>query len=311
MKEVQSLAKGEGRRLKYIESREDANPDLPYFEVIRNTHQHYEIKSYNHASHPNSDRMHFITSYLQHRIFPSMIGDMSGVFQIELHDVYDKEKTDFSNTLVWSKIKGDTDVVLMPDLYHLCNFFGKLDDIHKDTSAYADKNDRICFFGSSTGSTEITKNERVRGCTWASTNADIADFFITRKVQMSHECVIPRNIMCPLVAQKKLFDYKFCCDIKGNTNCWDRVPVIMASNSLLFKMPCEFMSFYEPLLDERSYVQIDNYCDLRHHRSFFLANQKISIDKIKSCNGFAEKYFNSNVAEYYLKNMFQEYLEQR
>lgn len=233
---------------------------------------------------------------------------MSGAFQVELHDVYDNEKIDFTNTLVWSKYKDDEHVILLPDIYHLIDFCGKLKKT--DLITYENKKDKICFFGSSTGSTDVQHNERINSCKWGSCHADVADFFITRKVQMHEETVIPGNIVCDPVEQSKILDYKFCCNIKGNTNCWDRVPVIMASNSLLFQMPSEFMSFYEPLI-RTSIAQITDHDDLVRQRMFYLTNQTEAQRMIKEANEFARIYLNAEVAQHYMVNLFQEFVDKK
>lgn len=304
--DVKDLACIEGKRLKPIRSVEDLNPLLPNFTISREFSK-YTVHAGNFEHHPNADRMQMLAYYLLHNVCPNIIGDVSGLFQIELHDVYDPPKTDFSNTLVWSKYKTDQHVILLPDLYHMCDYFGKLNVNLSDDKPYSQKKDKVCFFGSSTGSTIIPLNERVTGCTWGSHNFDIADFFITRKVQMLDSTIIARNIMTSEVPLSKIFDYKFCCDIKGNTNCWDRVPIIMASNSLLLRMPCEFMSFYEPLVPRQ--VLVEGYEDLRKKRSFYLENQMHATEIVNSNQTFAKRYFTEKVARGYMLALFQEYVD--
>lgn len=301
--DVQHLARVEGKRLKPIRCVYDLNPVLPHFSISRELSK-YTVHAGNFEHHPNADRMQMLAYYLLNNICPNIIGDMSGLFQIELHDVYDPLKTDFSNTLVWSKYKIDQDVILLPDLYHMCNYFGKLNV--SDDKPFARKKDKLCFFGSSTGSTFIPMNERVRGCIWGSKNFDIADFFITRKVQMLDSTIIANNLMTSEVPLRKIFDYKFCCDIKGNTNCWDRVPIIMASNSLMLRMPCEFMSFYKPLIPTQ--VVVEDYEDLRKKRLFYLENQRHATNIVDSNQTFAKRYFTEKVARIYMLNLFQEYV---
>lgn len=305
MENVAELARIQGRRLKSV-SCDEVNKHMPYFTLERNSDRAYKARAFNYRNHPNADRMGFLTCYLQQHVCPYVVGDMSGLFQIELHDVYDKDKYDTTNTLVWSKYREDEHVILMPDIYHLIDFCGKLKTA--DLITYENKKDKMCFFGSSTGSTDLRKNERVIGCTWGSSHADVADFFITRKVQMDENTIIPGRIMCPPVAQSKILDYKFCCNIEGNTNCWDRVPVIMASNSLLFQMPSEFMSFYEPLI-HTGIVNINHYDQLPEQMMYYVQNTREAQRMIMDANEFARTYLQAEVAQHYMVNLFQAFVD--
>lgn len=311
MEDVVDLARIEGKKLRPISCVEDLNQALPYLKVVRDMDNNYKTTGHNYEQHPNASRMEFLQSYLEHKVLPFVKGNLSGYFNVELHDVYDPIKTVFDNCLVWSKQKGDDHVVLMPDLYNLIDYHGQLRVT--DQSSWVSKRDKMCFFGSSTGSTILNENERVKGCTWGCSHADIADFFITRKVQMAADVRIPLHIMCPPVGLHEMFNYKVCCDIKGNTNCWDRLPIVLNSRSLLFQLPSEFMSFYEPILVSsklgKKMVHVESYDDLPGKLKYYLTNPKEAIQITRDANAFANTYLNSHVAQHYFVTMMQSHVD--
>lgn len=314
---VQHLAVIEGRKLKPKQKADDVTLGVPYFHIeIDHRFKNVEIGLGAYKGHDNQDRMLFFAEYLMKRILPTIpnIASLQGFFSMELHDTYSylNNGVDYTGCLTWSKRKSDHNVVLLPDLYQIVNYGGKLQN-HLDTYAWESKNNKIGFWGTTTGSRNPKENERIQTCLWAHEHAaDVTEFKITKVAQMTHEQVLhdlPNFEKVynaeGQVSQDHMFGYKFLLDIPGNTCSWDRVPLIMSSNSLLFKKPCKDMCFYYPLMIDRThYVEVNEH-NMLNMREYYLNNPREAAFIIQNANHFAKTFFNNRVAEIYTRSLFQ------
>ena len=307
------LAKNEGRKLKPTRNEGDVKHDnLPYFEVVNPAF----VKGYNYEKHDNAPRMSFIESLMP--VVLQNISDKSAMrnmfFNIELHDTYsylEKFKTQnmYDNCLVWSKRKFDTNVILLPDVYHISNYGGKLNFV--DGKIWDAKKNKIGFWGTTTGDVNPARNQRIQTCLWGLDRRDFTDFYITNIAQIKPEDilrVVPNfeKIVTKYKTQEEMLDYKFLLDIPGNTCSWDRVPSIMSSNSLLFKMPCQDVCFYYPMMhDGVHFVQVDE-TTMRDKFTYYMNNPKEVQFIIENAKRFAKKIFNQNAALLYMKYLFEE-----
>lgn len=316
---VSALALNEGKGLKPIYEEDELNRMIPYFSIKKRpqsspTSSSYDVTGYNYQNHENGPRMGFLTSYFQDCVLPfvSKEIDVSGFYQVELQDsnsYLQHNGIDYKNTLVFSKSKKDRKSILLPDFYHMQNYGPMFALI--DHGVFGDKEDKIAFYGSSTGYRfDPEQNERIKACCWSLDKKHFTDFHITNMVQIPREklaaCTLPLSkIMHEPIHPLNLLKYKFCLDIPGNTCSWDRVPFILKSQSLLLKMPCEDMCFYYPILQHGTHflnVDYDNMYDTYLH---CINNPRECEHLIKNANAFAKQYLSGNIAAMYTLQLIE------
>ena len=310
---ISHLASIEGYKLKIHTDINYVNHKLPYFKLTKNNDGFYDLGIYNYKSHDNADRMVFLTNYLQDNVLRLVDKglNLTGYYNVELHDTYSylDNGYDYSNCLVWSKNKKDHYPILMPDLYHLIDFGGKLKE--RDTLSWENKKDYISFYGSTTGNKNPIMNTRIKTCLWARNHNHFTNFRITNIVQMDKNVVyknIPEinNVLSSPVHHTKLFDYKFLLDIPGNTCSWDRVPLVLNSNSLLFKMPCDDMCFYYPLLHHKEHFVGVNHHNMFANFTYYKNNPLESKEITKRANTFVQNFLKPQHALMYLVYLFEQ-----
>jgi len=307
---IHHLGACQGSRLKIAYTQDRINKRLPFFNINKE-----RIDIGNFQEHDNADRLPFFASYLGRILSSIEPGTMDvlngGFFNIELHDtyVYLDKNDDYDNVLVWSKGKKDQNVVLLPDLYNIVNYNNSLER-NVDRLNWDDKKNKMAFFGTTTGNMNPAKNERILTCMWGKEHRDLADFYITKVAQMKMNDILAvfptfRDIVYPQVTPEYMFQYKFLVDIPGNTCSWDRVPLVMNSRSLLFKMPCGDMCWYYPLLHDREhYIHVD-VDDIVKKHNYYLNNPKEAAEIIKRANAFVKTYLHPDSARIYTKALFE------
>ena len=313
---VRYIAEKEGRMLKPSRNICDvqcAHPSIPYFALADD-----RVIGYNFATHDNASRMSFFSQVMEQWVLPNVKNYNKSsplYFNIELHDTYSYlthfTEGMYKNCLTWSKRKCDVDVVVMPDCYHLTNYGGKL--ANKDSKTFSQKQNKIGFWGTTTGNKDPLKNERINMCLWAMDHRDKTDIFITHVAQIPLTELLMKVPEFPKLYQPykqldEMCNYKFLLDIPGNTCSWDRVPYILNTNSLLFKYPCQDMCFYYPLLQEGThYVGVDK-SDMFNKANFYYNNPKEAELITSNANTFVKQYLNPTCAISYMKWLFQESL---
>lgn len=301
------LGHNEGLKLRIGRSFSDINTTIPYFHI-----QGRDISIGGHIGHDNQDRLPFFAQYLKSYIFPHLDKDakLDGYYNIELHDTYSylKNNTSYDNCMTWSKRKMDQSVVLLPDLYQLMDYGGKL--AYRDVLQWEDKNTKIGFWGTTTGDRDPLLNKRLQICKWGLNHKEETDFYITKIAQMNVTDVVATYPEFPRMSKgftspDEMFMYNFLLDVPGNTCSWDRVPQVLNSNSLLFKMPCQDMCFYYPLLhDGTHYMSIDEH-NMLQKRTFCLSNPSLCKFISANAQNFAKTFLNSQMAKTYLVALFE------
>lgn len=305
---VHNLALKESKILKIHEDIETVNYTIPFFQIDND-----KVKIGGYKTHDNAPRMLYFSKYLQQNVLPNIQSkhNLNGFYNIELHDSNSYVENNYNNCLVWSKNKHDTSSILIPDIFNLGNYGNKLNDL-KDNKTWEEKVDKMGFWGSSTGDMDPCKNQRISDCLWFQSLDPLhiySDVFITNIVQMNPNTVIKKipkifDVFRYPVTYNEQFKYKFLLDIPGNTCCWDRTPLILNSNSLLFKMPCDEMCFYYPLLQENIYyVQVDR-SNVFSKYNYYLKNSNEANTIIRNAKLFAEKVLNEEMARQYLITFF-------
>jgi hypothetical protein len=312
------LAQLESKRFKFCKDEADVYPSLPYIRIYKNAFGKLEATGHNHKGHDNEGRMQFMTKYLNAYVLPNISKhiDPSGFYSIELHDSYSylTNSKCYDNCLTFSRSIKDNQGILMPDMYHLCNYGGILS--LKDPFPWLNKKDKIGFFGTTTGDREPLKNERIKACLWGLDNRDISDIYITNIAQMKKESIyaaIPNAsmIMHPHVPEVDQYRYKFLLNIRGNTCCWNRLPMILNSKSVCFNMPCDDISFYYPLLIPKTHYVPVTYDNLSTMTHYYKNNPQEAQSIASNANHFVDQYLRGNQALVYMVHLFEGMAEQK
>jgi len=312
------LAQKEGKKLRYRP--DDHDPVVPFIRVTGKRLGH--IQPFNHIGHDNEARMDFVRHLFTNIIGPSFhthTPALQGDFNIELHDSYSYlprgcEEALYTGCMTWSKNRTHNHVVLLPDLYQLSNY-GNGSLITPDSfSSWSQKPlDKIGFFGTTTGNRSPLLNQRIQTCVWARDHKDIVDAYITKVAQMSEQDVVQsigvsafKDILHDRVSHQDMFKYKFLLDIPGNTASWDRVPLVLQSKSLLFKMPCSDMTWYYPLLHNNTHYVAVGHNSIESNLKYYLANPKEANFIIDCANKFANTFLTGRHALLYTTALMEE-----
>lgn len=170
-------------------------------------------------------------------------------FVVGLHDRYEGADA-VPGRLVFSKRRQDPGV-LIPDQYAMLQYMGRL--AVPDTFAWRDKSDAAFFIGSSTGSLVPRENKRLQACALAQRHPKDIFVGISSIVQMS-EADLARDFpeyktfLMPPIPQNLQYTFRYLISIDGNTAAWDRLPWILASNSLCIRVASDHECWYYPAL---------------------------------------------------------------
>lgn len=227
---------------------------------------------------------------------------INGRFRIGLHDKYDDKE--YSDIMVFSRDVKTEGQILIPDNYAMYDYYGYYNDsvsslVHKqDKMPFDEKKDKAFFVGVSSGDIDPRTNTRLRLCDWAIKHKDIAQCHISKIVQMDESQVRDAYPMADafiiddhidVMEQRK---YKYLIDVDGNTCAWDRLPWILASNSLCLKQKSTKICWYYPLLTAGiHYVPFDTFDDICD----VVANNRNDVHQIiKNANLFVKHYLYYN-----------------
>lgn len=313
------LGQREGRKLRFRP--EDHDPIVPYISLYSNAAMRKTVvKGHNHIGHDNEARMQFVDHLFTRIIAPHIdinTPTLHGDFLIELHDSYSylsrgNEHSLYKGAMTWSKRKNHEHTVLLPDIYQLVNYQGMITKDPFPTHS-AKPYDKIGFFGTTTGDRSPRLNQRIQTCIWSLQHRDMLDAYTTSVAQMSEMDILEtigaatmKQIVHDRVSHDDMFKYKFILDIPGNTASWDRVPLILQSNSLLFKMPCADMTWYYPLLHARTHYVAVNHHSMRSQMTYYMNNPKEVQFMIDSANQFHKMFLHGNHATMYMVALMEE-----
>lgn len=288
---------------------DELDMELPYFSVSKNDMGKLEVKGFNYENHDNAPRMPYVCNFLQHSIFPYVKGDLSGYYNIQLHDTYTylNDGKDYSNVLCFGKRKGDKGPVQIPDCYFMGDWGGKYRQI-QDNIPWADKMSKIIFAGTTTGSRNPKTNERINVCLWAQ-DKEVCDFYITNIAQIEPKALfseVPdfKYIYRPPIPLAEQLNYRYQLVIDGNTCRWN--PDVYFTNSMAFTLPSDDMLWYYPLLcDATHYIGVTKE-DILKKYSYFEANPKEAGLVTSNANRLAKQLFNLNACRLYTVALFED-----
>lgn len=246
---------------------DELNPSIPYFEIYKNNMGRLDVRGFNYEHHDNAPRMALWEFFLKNNILPNISRspefDIKGFYNLELHDSYtylDNGKN-YDGVLTFSKFKTDDGPVLIPDPYAMQNWGGMVNGIN-DNAAWSSKINKVCFYGTTTGKRDPTKNDRINMCLWSLAKPDLYDFKITKIAQMSPESVYTYlgsrfdNVISKPISPMEQMKYKYHLVMDGNTCRFDIWHYI--TNTVTFKHQSPEMLWYYPiLLDGCHFIEVN------------------------------------------------------
>ncbi len=295
---------------------EDINKELPYFSLKKDgVSKNYFIEAFNYESHDNAPRMPFVLNYLSSRVFPFVSGDLSGYYNIQLHDTYTylQDDIDYTDVLCFGKRKCDKGPVQIPDCYFLGDWGGKYNDWKLDKNGGIDKlkwtfkSSKIVFAGTTTGSRDPKTNERINICLWGRDKPE-CDFYITNIAQIEPKRIfqeVPdfKYIYRPPMNFLEQMQYRYQLVIDGNTCRWN--PDVYFTNTLAFHYPSRDMLWYYPLLREgQEFVSVSKDNMLSKFR-YYENNPRETQFIIDNAKYVANKLFSKDVCAEYMIKLFE------
>lgn len=290
---------------------EDIDTRLPYFRISKANNK-YKIDMFNYEKHDNAPRMPFVMNYLGTRVLPFVKGDLTGFYNIQLHDTYTylNDGLDYKDVLCFGKLKREKGPVQIPDCYMLGDWGGKyngwFDGSLNDEMKWSDKMNKIIFAGTTTGSRDPKVNERIQTCVWARDKPE-CDFYITSIAQIEPRRILQdvplfKYIYRPPVSMSEQMKYKYQLVIDGNTTRWN--PDVYFTSTLPFHWPSNDMLWYSPLLrDGFEYVGVDKDTLLNKFH-YFESNPKEAEVIIHNANKMALNVFKADVCQKYMIALF-------
>lgn len=174
-------------------------------------------------------------------------------FDLNMHDfVATSMNTDtYPHSILSPCILEDDPInIPIPDFYAMVGYHGALTE--PDLMPYEHKVNRLYFIGNSTGHADPSRNQRILLCRYAQQYSWI-DAYISGIVQMRTEDLYHYDpyssyYQSPYIPMKYQKMYRHLMSVDGNTAAWDRIPWILASNSILWKQQSPHICWYYPYL---------------------------------------------------------------
>lgn len=294
----------------------DNNAHFPKIQVIKGSNGKYTVRGQDHEVHENADRMAIVCEYISSLVLPHVDKsvNLSGSYKIELHDTLQPRDTS-GGCLCFSRNRHERgDYPLIPDEFQMCDYSGLLTN-YNDPLSWDRKKPRALFCGTTTGDRDPTRNERLRACDWAARNArGYSDFWITKVAQMRHEDVVAAypdthdKFMASHVPVEKHYEYRYLVNIAGNTCCWNRVPLIMNSRSLMLHTHHPDMTWYYPALREGEHyapTRLGEGDALVNTMRFYESNPLEAQLITRSANRFVNQFMSAPSATLYMTMLME------
>lgn len=330
---VQYLAQGEAKRFRPLTDAAELEEldarlgrRIPAFRLERSVERGGPTRAVSlmrEAGHDNADRMPVMLDFLNRSVLPLVdpLVDVSGVYRLELHDSYTylPGRELYSEVLSFGRAKDAAErrVALIPDPYHIAGFGGAVDAASLDPVPWARKEPKLFFAGATTGRRDPALNARVRACMWSLERRDVSEMYITKVAQMRLDDVLRAYpaFMSATSAYVPLdvhFRYRYQVNIAGNTAAWSRLPVMLASRSLVVhaRQPAsDDLMWYYPLLREGAhYVGADSAegPDLARALAFCRSYDSRCRGMVDAANAIARDLFHPGTAATYMAAFLEE-----
>ena len=300
------LAQYEGKRARNVLSK---SPSFPHILIDKKN----TMCGVNYEDHENADRMAVVCNFIQNRVLLNVdkAVNLSGTYNIELHDTLQKDdKSD--GCLCFARNRHERgDYPLIPDAFQMQNYSGLLSNV-RDPITWERKKSRALFCGTTTGDRNPVNNERLRACDWVVRNGrGYSDFWITQIAQMKRDDVVAaypdtyEKFMAPHVPVEKHYEYRYLVNIAGNTSCWNRVPLIMNSRSLMLHTHHPDMLWYYPAMREGEHYVATKVDGLLNTMQFYESNPLEAQLITRNANGFVKQFMSSPSAVLYMTMLME------
>jgi hypothetical protein len=273
-------------------------------------------------NHDNAGRLPFLVDWLNRRAMPLVDpeSDPTGMYRIELHDSYSYlEDSDlYRNCISFGRsANSPRSIALFPDPYHMSDFGGAVSTASTDAVPWNEKSPKMFFAGTTTGNRDPTLNSRIKACVWAINKRDVAEMYITKVAQMTYQSVVgaypefSSATHAPFSVEDH-FGYRYLVNICGNTACWNRLPMIMSTGSLVINARSHEAggsdsTWYSPLIREgQHYVGADsaNGPDLLKAHAFARSYDRQCRSMVHNANSLSRELFRSSTAATYASTLF-------
>lgn len=165
--------------------------------------------------------------------------------------------------MVFSKPHSIQQNIMIPDIYAMCRYNGKIDITQNEIRPKYSK--KAIFIGCTTGIE--TPNQRLECCHWSMNNIQV-DAYINNIVQMHEEDVkrqypLYKHFMRDAMDIEKQLQYQYVINIDGNTCSWDRLVWILNSGSVCLKKKSTNCCWYNVFLQKNvHYIEFDSFDEI-------------------------------------------------
>lgn len=316
---IEYLARAEARR--FAPRRlDDPAPAVPHMVVAKSpvgSGFTYSVEMRGHFGHDNEGRAPLICAFMRTAVLANIAPGVnaSGVYPIELHDSYsylpDSAHDKYAGCLTFSKDMAHRHTVLFPDPYQIGGYGGMLSVA--DPLPFEAKQDVALFAGTTTGARDPLANERIAACRWSLRHRPACQFYITNVAQMTVQDIqraLPPDelagITHPPVSHQDHFRCKYVVNIRGNTCCWSRVPMVLNSNSLMLNLRHADGTWYYPLLHDREhFLGVPNLDALPDALQYCAANPAWCKHVVANGQAFVRSYCSPTHAALYARALIE------
>lgn len=299
------------------------NKVVPWISLKYNEHaigrEMWTVRGHDFMGHDNEQRMQLMIDWLKIRVLPivdpAARSSLQGRWNIELHDSYAylPNASTYDNVLTFSRPADARErVAMIPDPYQITGYGGIVTAGSHDQIPWSKKQSKLFFAGTTTGSREPNDNVRIKACVWSLDHRDVTDFSITNVAQMSimhavQQVPALRRVLQPHVDVHEHHKYRYQVNIVGNTACWSRVPMVMASKSVLVHLYHRDAMWYYPMLRaDQHYVEARGFDDFLTLRKELEDHPAKAQHIVSEANQFVRDYLGPRKADTYMAKLLEE-----
>jgi hypothetical protein len=246
------------------------------------------------------DRIPAVTQFLQ----TCNLRDKT--FYMNLHDNVVPEDFEVFGFSCRREHKDHPNVKLLPNLYSMFNFQGKLERVRKeDTTPFKSKPWRSAvFYGQPTGLYDVNENLRCAFCL-GTKDMEATQAKITSGIQINpaqHELLRP--VMGRPIAFDVQLKFAYQINIDGNSTSWDRLPWQLASNSVVLnhRGNPHWEWWYTHLLEEKHFAVCDE-TDIEQVIAHYESHPAFAERMIKNANEVVREHLNPDSIRKYTEQV--------